>query len=260
MAMPGYPPQMGPGGHMPQMQPMMGMPMGRPIRRGTSRAVPVVVSAGLAVGVFCGLLFGLGTEKSEASNEPAKGNNVKAGGESTGATAGAAPEGLGATSATPTPTTGGAAGPTSIVSTNGKNPVAIASGARSGGTTTAAGGAVPAAPGMIKLTIEIDPAEAASAAKIVVDGKEITGKSVDVAADKKQVKVAITAPGFHSVDKKVDIQPGADTSLKLEMQKRSSGGGTASPGFGGASNGQNHVPKEPPKLKKPPTNNGIIDI
>ena len=31
------------------------------IQRRTPRAVPIVVSAGLSVGVFCGLLFGLGT-------------------------------------------------------------------------------------------------------------------------------------------------------------------------------------------------------
>jgi hypothetical protein len=75
MANPSYP-QMS-----PQMNPsMQQMPMGarRPIRRGTSKAVPVVVSAGLAVGVFCGLLFGLGTGKDDAIAAPSKGNNVKA--------------------------------------------------------------------------------------------------------------------------------------------------------------------------------------
>ena len=50
----------------------------RPMRRGTSKAMPVVVSAGLAVGVFCGLLFGVGTGKSSAAPGPSKGNNVKA--------------------------------------------------------------------------------------------------------------------------------------------------------------------------------------
>ena len=60
-----------PGGY--PMQPM-GNPMGHGgppqgartamvsgQKQGTPKAVPVIVSAGLAVGVFCGLLFGLGT-------------------------------------------------------------------------------------------------------------------------------------------------------------------------------------------------------
>src|SRR5690242_149786 len=70
MANPSYP-QMG---QMPMgAPPPMGPPtMNRPMRRGVSKAVPVVVSAGLAVGVFCGLLFGLGTDKDEANAAPAK--------------------------------------------------------------------------------------------------------------------------------------------------------------------------------------------
>ena len=71
------------GGPM-QGGPMQGGPMqgGPPraqvLRRGTSKAVPVVVSAGLAVGVFCGLLFGLGTDKGVATAAPSTGSNVKA--------------------------------------------------------------------------------------------------------------------------------------------------------------------------------------
>src|SRR3954463_11571578 len=80
MATPGYPQmgQMPPGMGGPPMGPMGATPGPRPMRRGTSRAVPVVVSAGLAVGVFCGLLFGVGTGKKDAVASPAKGNNVKA--------------------------------------------------------------------------------------------------------------------------------------------------------------------------------------
>jgi hypothetical protein len=51
--------------------PPMGMPP--PVRRGgVSKAVPVVVSAGLAVGVFCGLLFGIGTGKKDAIARPSR--------------------------------------------------------------------------------------------------------------------------------------------------------------------------------------------
>lgn len=39
------------------------------MQRRAPRAVPIVVSAGLAVGVFCGLLFGLGTGVTSAATE-----------------------------------------------------------------------------------------------------------------------------------------------------------------------------------------------
>src|SRR5687768_3934095 len=86
MANPGYPP----GPMQPPMggPPMGGPPMGGPpqmqpppraqvVRKGTSKAVPIVVSAGLAIGTFCGLLFGLGTGAEDAIAEPSKGDNVK---------------------------------------------------------------------------------------------------------------------------------------------------------------------------------------
>ena len=52
------------------VQPQPAAPPPRPVRRGTSKAVPVVMSAGLAVGVFCGLLFGLGTGNEGALASP----------------------------------------------------------------------------------------------------------------------------------------------------------------------------------------------
>jgi hypothetical protein len=213
-----------------------------------------VVSAGLAVGVFCGLLFGLGTGTTEAAPEPAKGNNVKSGG-----TAEAAP-----TPTTPTtPTTAGTTPPStgSAIAGNGstKNPAAIAAG--TGSPTVAAGtgsAATTPAAATIKLTVEITPEAAASVAKITIDGKEITGKTIDLPIDKKSVKVSITAAGFHSIDKKIDLAGPGDTTIKQEMAKR--GTGTASPGFGGASTGGNHVPTSAPKPPKKPPNSGIIDI
>ena len=67
MANPSYPMQPQMQGMQPMQQPQQGPPPAaqRPARGGTSRAVPVVVSAGLAVGVFCGLLFGLGTGEED---------------------------------------------------------------------------------------------------------------------------------------------------------------------------------------------------
>ena len=244
MATPGYP-QM-------QQNPMMMPP--RPMKRGVSKAVPVVVSAGLAVGVFCGLLFGLGTGDPTASAAPAKGNNVHAASDDP---SGPAPAGLGATPAAPPPKSATVTGSGS----GSSNPVATATGSASVaavGSGAGSGSAMAVKPvDTAKLTIEVEPAAAAALAKIQIDGKDIIGTSIDLPADKKSVKVSVTATGYHSVDKKVDVTGGSETKVQLELTKRATGG-TSSPGFGGASTGGNHVPVAPPKKK--PSNNGIIDI
>jgi hypothetical protein len=256
MATPGYPqmgqPGMGMGGigNMPPMQPP------RPPRRGTSRAVPVVVSAGLAVGVFCGLLFGLGTgDKAEA--KPSTGNNLKH--ETEGQVdPNGLPVGTGATVGKQgvDKIANGSAGSGSAGGGIGSATIAMA-GAGSG---SAAGSA---APKTMKLTIDIDPDTAASVAVIKIDGKAITGKSTDVPPDTKQVHVQITADGYHSVDENLDVAGtgGDEHDVKIKMNKRAAtSGGTSSPGFGGASSGGNHVPTAPPKPPKKPANNSIIDI
>jgi hypothetical protein len=214
---PGYP-QMGQMPMQPMGGPMMGGPMGaspmmqRPIRRGTSRAVPVVVSAGLAVGVFCGLLFGLGTGKDEeASAAPAKGTNVKESKDE------------------PAPPPSGTASVAKPASTTGTAPTKATGSAAVAAAGSAAGSAAATVATIktAKLTVQVKPDGAASAAKIQVDGKDITGTSIDIPVDstgKKTVKVSITAPGFHSADKKVDIM-GDETTLEIEMVKRGGGGG-----------------------------------
>jgi hypothetical protein len=245
-------PMMGGGMHGQSMPP-------RPMKRGVSKAVPVVVSAGLAVGVFCGLLFGLGTGDPTAAAAPAKGNNVHA---TSDDPSGPAPAGLGSTPAAPPPKAGsGATAATGSAGGSGgsANPVATATGSATPAVGSGAGSAVAAKTvDTAKLTIEVEPAAAAAVAKIQIDGKDITGTSIDLPADKKSVKVSVTATGFHSVDKKVDVTGGSETKVQLELTKRATGG-TSSPGFGGASTGGNHVPTAPPKPKKP-SNNGIIDI
>ncbi len=80
MANPQYPmqpPQMQQQQPMGQMPPQAAPPpQPKQAKGGTSKMVPIVVSAGLAVGTFCGLLFGVGTgEAADAS--PSSGNNVK---------------------------------------------------------------------------------------------------------------------------------------------------------------------------------------
>jgi hypothetical protein len=230
MAAPGYP-QMG---HMPPQMggppmggpPMGAMPMPRPVRRGTSKAVPIVVSAGLAVGVFCGLLFGVGTGKENAA--VSKGNNVKHEEESK-PDPGAAPQGLGATAAAPvapkqvTPPPAPAQPPPQPAKPEEKK---------------------------VKLTVQIKPEAAAKDAKISIDGQEITGNSTEVPADKKTVKVEVKANGYRSAEKKIDLV-GDELTLDIEMSKRSSSGGAP-------------TVRPPKRIDKPPgpSNNGggLIDI
>ena len=246
-------------GGMPPMRP----PRPHSSRRGTSRAVPVVVSAGLAVGVFCGLLFGLGTgDKADANAGPSHGNNIKHEAEGS-ADPNGAPAGLGATTVTPTGSGNLPVGSAAVAVGSGTGSGSAGGGIGSGTAAMAgAGSGSAAAPKTMKLTIDIDPDTAASTAAIVIDGKAITGKTVDVPPETKQVHVQITSAGYHSVDENVDVSgsSGDEHDVKIKMLKRASGGtSTGSPGFGGASSGGNHVPTAPPKPKKP-ANNGIIDI
>ena len=250
-----YPPNpYGPGAGM-QPRPMTPSgPQGvRGPRQGVSKAVPVVVAAGLAVGVFCGLLFGLGTGAAPASAGPSKGNNLKTAVEKEAVPMpGAAPAGTGATAVAPPPTpdagtarvAGGSAAPAAAA---GAAPIAVGSGTGSAVVGT-------------KLTIEVEPAAAAAIAKITVDGKDLTGTSLDVTPDQKAVRVSVSAAGYHSIDnKKVEIVAGTEMKVQFDLVKRAAAG---SPGFGGASTTPNRVPTAPPKPPKPkkPTNSGIIDI
>lgn len=263
MATPGYP-QMG------QMPPGMGgPPMGgppggavqppRPMKRGVSKAVPVVVSAGLAVGVFCGLLFGVGTGKKEAAAAPSKGTNAsKTAKDDTTPTT---PAGETQNKITPTDKIQPKGMGSNVVVLNGSG-AAAGSGA---GPATAMAGSAAVAPKTTKVVIKVKPDAAASVAKIQIDGKEIEGSSIDVPADKKSVKIAVTAAGFHSFEPKSYDVAGDDMTVEIELTKRGGGGG--SPGFGGTDTHKPTVPKAPPggetgtkptKPKKPA--GGLIDI
>jgi hypothetical protein len=228
-------------GHMQHMggPPMGGPPMGaqqmpRPAKRGTSKAVPVVVSAGLAVGVFCGLLFGVGTGKQEAEANAPSASNVKKEEETS-----AAPEGLGASKAAPVPAT--PTTPTTPATGSAAPPVAA--------TGSAAAPTTPSVPEkkLMKLTIKIKPDAAAKDAKIMVDGTTIEGVATDVPLDKKTVKVEVKSSGYRSAEKKLDVSEG-EMTLEIELSKRSSSGG------GGV-----RPPKRP---DRPPSGGGggLIDI
>jgi hypothetical protein len=232
---------------------MGGPPMGmqRPIRRGTSKAVPVVVSAGLAVGVFCGLLFGVGTGKNAAIAAPSASNVKKAGeAEEAKPEPGAAPKGLGATTAAPVAKTGsaGSAAPAG----SGSPPAIAAAGSAAPAAGSGAGSAKPAVEEkkIIKLTFKLKPETAEKDAKITIDGKEITGLVTQIPGDTKSMKIEIKANGFRTFEKKQDIldAPGDEMLIEYELVKKpTSSGGT-----------------RPPRRPERPTNagggGGLIDI
>lgn len=233
--------------------------MGRQVRRGTSKAIPVVVSAGLAVGVFCGLLFGVGTGKSNAAPSSSKGNNVS----------------MHTAEMTTTPVTPAEPQnkivPTDKVQVNGMGSNVIVNGAAAGsgagsaknsgaGSAAIAAGSAAVAPRTAKLTIKIEPEAAAAIARIQIDGKDIAGNTIDLPLEKKSVKISVTSSGYHQLDKTVDIL-GDETTVELPMTKRS---GAGSPGFGGTDTHRPPVPTHPPggdttKPKKKPAG-GLIDI
>ena len=235
MATPGYPQQM-----PPQMggAPQGAAPMPRPVRRGTSKAVPVVVSAGLAVGVFCGLLFGVGTGKKDAEAAPSA-SNVKNEPETN-----AAPAGLGASTTTPPPK------PTTPPPTTPTTPTTPAAGSGAGSAAVAA--TTPTTPTTsakvekkVKLTVNIKPEAAASIAKVTVDGAVIEGMTTDIPGDKKQVKVEVKAPGYRSAEKKLDLV-GDEMTLEIELSRKPAPSTTV------------HPPKRP---DRPPSGGGgLIDI
>jgi hypothetical protein len=201
---------------------MGAMPMPRPARQGTSRAVPVVVSAGLAVGVFCGLLFGLGTDKDEASASTTASNGVKSSNDDSSGTPATTPDKPKTDKPkTDKPADKPAAG--SATASNGSAAPANGSAAPTNGSAAPANGSAatqPAAAKAAKLILDIKP-DPGPQAKITVDGKDVTGTTfdVDLGAEKmKTVKVAITAPGFHSYEQKVDVK--GDTTLNVELAKR----------------------------------------
>jgi len=219
------------------MQNMGGPPMGqmgmmpRPqMRQGTSKIVPVVVSAGLAVGVFCGLLFGLGTGKrSDAAPERASNNAKRPEDQQV-----FAPESL----ANPNVKI-----PDKNAPKAGSNAVAKA------GSADPAGSAAEPAIKPTKLIVEIKPETAAQGAKVLVDGKPIEGMSTDIAlepgATKKTVKVLVKASGFKDIEQEVDVE-GESVTVKLELSKGRStatAGATTGGGDGAsATGGGSHAP------------------
>lgn len=212
-----------PGGMGPGMQ----TPMPRPpvVRQGTSKAVPVVVSAGLAVGVFCGLLFGLGTGDKDVQAAPSTGTNAVA---KTGEPDSAPP---------PSETK---IDQSMVGLANKVDPATAGSGSGSAAGSGSAQPTIPAAPMKPKLTVELSPPEVAATAKITVDGKPLEGMTYEVdlaGADKKEVKVVVKAKDYKEIEQKVVVDN--DMTLKLELLKRPSRstGKYTPPRTGGSSGG-----------------------
>jgi hypothetical protein len=221
MANPGYPPMggpmqpTGPGsmGPMGPMGPMGGMGM-QPARQGTSHIVPVVVAAGLAVGVFCGLLFGLGTRHEAAPSRGSTG--AKQSEESQIQTAQVS---MG-TKLPDRPRTGSAGTPAVATGSAGSAAAGAAGAAGTGSNTGSAGST--AGPGPGKLKVEIQPDSAAQAAKVLVDGIQITGTEVDIPFDpgvaKKSVKVVVRVPGYKDMEKMIEVESEGSASLSFDLK------------------------------------------
>jgi hypothetical protein len=200
----------------------MGMMPRPPMRQGTSKMVPVVVSAGLAVGVFCGLLFGLGTGSHSVAAPEKASNNAKRDEVQV-----FQPESL--------------ANPN--VKVPDKNAPKAGSNAGSGAVAQAGAGSGSAAEPTVKptkLVVEIKPEAAAQAAKVLVDDKPIEGLSTEIpleAGASKKVKVTVKATGYKDIEQEVDVE-GESVTVKLDLIKgRSAPTGTAGTHGTGAGGG-----------------------
>lgn len=246
----------GPHGMRPSHQAMP------PVRRGTPKAVPVIVSAGLAVGVFCGLLFGLGTgEPAEAKAESTKEKKfvgTKIDVDESTATAG---------QVGPTP-------PKSV--TDGtlqtgkmkepKGSAATGSAGSAGSATTGGGGsaATVALPTikMAKLFIAIKP-DTVKDAKITVDGADVKDNTFDVALgdkDKKEVTIVIKATGFKDLEQKLEVEGETKVEYQLVKAHSSSSGGVNAPKRPDPPGGKGDKKKGNGSGSKKTGGGGLIDI
>jgi hypothetical protein len=158
-----------------------------PRRRGTPKIVPIVMSAGLAVGTFCGLLFGVGTGGGSTSAGAAPGGND---GAAVAIDAGAAVD------AAPPPPVDAA--------------VALVADAA----------AAPAVAVKIVLTFKVVPAVPA---EITVDGEKVAGLTHEVTVEDgaRTVKIVAKARGFRTHEKEFAVTK--DMVVVLSLKKRVDG-------------------------------------
>lgn len=241
MANPGYPPQMQPGMQPPGMMPMRpsgpGIPMAGAARKGTPKIVPIVVSAGLAVGVFCGLYFGLGTGETSTA-EAGTNAPVKTGVSGPQSAAGATDEKLNFKSGEKPPSelgsgsAGSAAAPGSGTTATAGTP-GTGSGTSTpppgtgSGTTPPPGtgsGTTPPPAGEVTVTLSftLTPPDA----EVTVDGQDVTGgkTTIKFTGDTKTIRVTAKASGYKKYDKKLTLSKDTtEESLEITLGKKSSG-------------------------------------
>lgn len=217
------------------------VPAVAPPRRGTPKIVPVVVSAGLAVGVFCGLLFGLGTGKAAdarpGSSDDALALAIRNAVEDarTERTAPPPPPPPPPIVIDAAPAAVGSAGSGSAGSGSGTGSGSAPLDATRLGEGSGAGSAAPPVlapppekptPAITKatLTFRATPATAA----ISVDKQAVSGGSlvVDLTGGKRKVRVEASASGYRSYDKTFDVT--GDQAIEIRMTKR-----VKKPGGGG---------------------------
>nr|MBP6632959.1 PEGA domain-containing protein [Kofleriaceae bacterium] len=181
-------------------------------RQGTSKAVPVVVSAGLAVGVFVGLLFGVGTGKAEDGDEPvASAGSGSGSGSDQGTAAAGDPANLDRLRS------GGA--PDARVVDAGIDAVPAVDAAT-----------LDAAPTVVTATLTFDvvPADAV----VTIDGVAVSGgtSAVELAAGKKVIKLVAKADGYRSYEKTLTVAGDETIAIKLPRRSGGSSGGGKSGG------------------------------
>lgn len=256
MAVPGpYTPQNMAAQQAPQSQPMS-VPASpqtgtqKTVKRGTSKVVPIVMSAGLAIGTFSGLLFGLGTGEASATT-PSNGESSSKGSKEKADKTEETPDVLAAKVGDGygdqpdvqhrVPDTNAAKGLQKIVkddpskanaaNKDGKGPDGqpidpnangSASATGSGtGSGSGSGSGVIEAKKTAKITVEISPANVAATAKVSLDGKDAPGGGLEIPLDpgqKKTVDLVVNAQGFHEFSQKVTVE--SDTTVKVELIKK----------------------------------------
>jgi hypothetical protein len=196
-----------------------GIPQASMVRRGTPKAVPIVVSAGLAIGVFCGLYFGLGTGEKAAAAE-----GTTAGTTGSNAPPTAAPATDKTTSfqsAPPDPSTAKpATDPTAAAPTPG-------SAAAPPGTDPAGTPTPPTPPPPAEVSVELTFEATPDDVTITIDDEPVVGgkATIKFTGDEKTIRVVGKASGYKSYDKKITVAKDATAqTIEVKLHKKSSGG------------------------------------